>query len=74
MQEYSVQRYVLPVCFTSTAEQLTALKLNEGTVVLILVLVPLKRVFAGGPQIKKMTMPDNTSSQSVSIDKVQNRG
>ncbi len=29
-----------------------------------------KRDFAGGPQNKKMTMPDNISSQLVSIDKV----
>ncbi len=34
----------------------------------------IKRDFAGGPQNQKMTMPDNMSSQLVSIDKVQNRG
>ena len=33
-----------------------------------------KRDFAGGPQNQKMTMPDNMSSQLVSIDKVQNLG
>ncbi len=32
-----------------------------------------KRDFAGGPQNQKMTMPDDMSSQLVSIDKVQNR-
>ncbi len=36
--------------------------------------VPIKKDFAGGPQNQKMTMPDNMSSQSVSMDKVQNRG
>ncbi len=34
----------------------------------------IKRDFAGGPQNQKMTMPDNMSSQLVSIDRVQNRG
>ncbi len=29
-----------------------------------------KRDFAGGPRNQKMTMPDNMSSQLVSIDKV----
>ncbi len=29
-----------------------------------------KRDFAGGPKNKKMTMPDNMSSQLVSMDKV----
>ncbi len=33
----------------------------------------IKRDFAGGPQNQKMTMPDNMSSQLVSMDKVQNR-
>ena len=36
--------------------------------------LPIKRDFAGGPQNKKMTMPDNMSSQLVSMDKVQNQG
>ncbi len=35
-------------------------------------LLQFKRDFAGGPQNQKMTMPDNMSSQLVSIDKVQN--
>ncbi len=36
--------------------------------------IGIKRYFAGGPQIQKMTMPDNMSSQLLSIDKVKNQG